>query len=112
MSDSHDLQTGAIEELIAMAEASTVMSRWLRLSEARAELSALLAKLRELEAEKAKVGELALLVRRLVRSLRIYASDSELAEQAADYLRRNNLQGSILRQYDKPSPTGSAGGET
>lgn len=41
--------------------------------------------------------ELAALVRRLAHSLRKASPDNELADKALDYLKRNGLTGSILR---------------
>lgn len=41
--------------------------------------------------------ELAALVRRLAHSLRKAAPDNELPDKALDYLKRNGLTGSILR---------------
>lgn len=55
----------------------------------------------EAKAERAKLDEMAMLVRRLVHSLKRIKPDSELPAQAMDYLRRHGLQGSPLRE----SPT-------
>jgi len=44
------------------------------------------------------VGDLAMLVARLVRALRKAAPEHELPEKAMDYLRRNGLCGSPLRE--------------
>jgi len=62
--------------------------------------------------------DLAVLVQRLVRCLRKAAPDSELPDQATDYLRRKSLQGSPLRDERAcstaapvPHPERSAGDE-
>jgi len=44
------------------------------------------------------VDELSLLVRRLAHRLKKLDNNNELSSQATDYLTRNNLTGSLLRQ--------------
>lgn len=51
--------------------------------------------------------DLATLVQRLARRLRKAAPDSELPGQATDYLRRNGLQGSPLRETPNMGFNGS-----
>ena len=52
----------------------------------------------EAQAEKKKVDDLAALVRRLAHSLDKPSGNTFLARQAVDYLRRNGLDGSPLRE--------------
>lgn len=47
------------------------------------------------------VGNLVLLVGRLVQQVRKHDSENQTVEQAMDYLRRANLQPSILRGIKK-----------
>jgi hypothetical protein len=58
-----------------------------------------------------KVDELAMLVRRLVQSLRKAAPGNELADQALDYLKRHRLTGTFLRgdvpNVPRDAPAGS-----
>lgn len=56
----------------------------------------------EAEAERAKVDELAMLVRRLAHALDKPSGNTLLARQAVDYLRRHSLQGSPLRESPTP----------
>ena len=46
---------------------------------------------------KREIGDLSMLVRALASSLRKAAPGSDLPDRAIDYLKRKNLQGSILR---------------
>lgn len=48
-------------------------------------------------------ADLAILVRRLVRQVLKFSPSNKTAKQATDYLQRNNLQGSILRDVE-PDP--------
>lgn len=57
----------------------------------------LLPALEEREALLAQVGDLAMLIRMLVHSVHKANPDNETARKAMDYLKRHNLQGSILR---------------
>jgi hypothetical protein len=43
------------------------------------------------------VDDLAMVIRRFVHAIRKNDPDNEMAQQAMDYLKRKNLQGSILR---------------
>jgi transposase-like protein len=47
------------------------------------------------------IGDLAMLVARLVRQVRRLEPDNDVAEKAMCYLRRHNLQGSILRETNQ-----------
>ena len=71
-------------------------------------------KLAGLQQRDTQVDDLAMLVRRLVRSVRNAAPEQAIAEQAMDYLRRNGLDGSPLRaspvQQPKPSGEPARGG--
>lgn len=49
------------------------------------------------EGWKREIGDLSMLVRQLAISLRKLAPDNEWPTKAIDYLKRHNLQGSILR---------------
>jgi hypothetical protein len=113
---THDLQTGAIEACIAYGEfmPSAPMDEATR-QRAREQLTALLAKLRELEAEKD------------TQRLDFLAGEME---READWFKRGGFYASVFRRnapitreaIDKAmafaeagtaySPTGSAGGET
>lgn len=44
-----------------------------------------------------QVDDLAMLVARLARSLKCASHGNKLADEAMDFLRRNNLQGAIMR---------------
>lgn len=52
---------------------------------------------------RAQLDEMAMLIRRLVHSLRIAKPDSELPAQALDYLSRKGLQGTPLRESSDKS---------
>lgn len=54
----------------------------------------------------APVDELAMLVRRLVQSLRKDAPDNDLADQALDYLKRYGFGGTFLRDVPGDVPAG------
>lgn len=62
----------------------------------------------EAEALRQNVGNLAMLVAQLVRALRKAAPDNALSSRAMDYLAREGLCGSVLRQ---DQPLTDAGGE-
>lgn len=62
----------------------------------------------EAEALRQNVGNLAMLVAQLVRALRKAAPDNALSSRAMDYLSREGLCGSVLRQ---DQPRTDAGGE-
>lgn len=47
---------------------------------------------------KPKVGDLAMLVARLVHQVRIHDANNDVAAKAMDYLRRKDLAGSVLRE--------------
>ena len=47
------------------------------------------------------IGDLAMLVARLVRQVRKHDATNSVAEKAMDYLRRHDLQGSVLREIIK-----------
>ncbi len=51
----------------------------------------------ERDSQRHVIGDLAMLVRKLAYSLNKPNGNSLLAREAIDYLRRHNLQGSILR---------------
>lgn len=51
--------------------------------------------------------DLIALVQRLARALRKAAPDNYLSGKALDYLRRKNLQGSMLRDAEAPPNTNS-----
>jgi len=46
---------------------------------------------------KQEIGDLSMMVRKLASSLRKAAPNNDLPDRAIDYLKRKNLQGSILR---------------
>ena len=46
---------------------------------------------------KHQISDLSMLVKRFAHAIRRVDPDNEMAKQAADYLKRHNLQGSILR---------------
>lgn len=58
----------------------------------------------EAEALRRSVGDLAMLVRRLVHSLRKARPDSTLAAEALEYLQREGLCGSVTREPINTTP--------
>lgn len=50
------------------------------------------------EKRRPTIGDLAMLVARLVQQVRKHDPSNEVAEKAMDYLRRKDLAGSVLRE--------------
>lgn len=44
------------------------------------------------------IGDLAMLVARLVQQVRRFDASNDVAEKAMDYLRRKNIAGAVLRE--------------
>ena len=66
-----------------------------------AECEALLLKASAASAkERAATEDLAMLVKKLVRSVRLGVQELQLADRAMDYLKRNGLEGSPLRTHN------------
>ena len=66
-----------------------------------AECEALLLKAAAASAkERAATEDLAMLVKKLVRSVRLGVQELQLADRAMDYLKRNGLEGSPLRTHN------------
>lgn len=59
----------------------------------------------ERKKERAAMEDLAMLVKKLVRSIRLGVPELQLADRAMDYLKRNGLEGSPLRHNSSYSRT-------
>ena len=51
-----------------------------------------------------RVGDLAMLVARLIQQVRHQDPQNDVAEKAMDYLRRKDLRGSVLREIEQRIP--------
>lgn len=90
---------------LAEQQGSTLCAELLRqAAESLAKMEAEIAALQVGKVDEPTIGNLVILVARLVQQVRKHDPENDVAEKSMDYLRRSNLEGTILRDIKKRIP--------